>query len=320
MPDQILYTQAEFNADVLALAKIIGAGSPISGIYGVPRGGVLLAYAVGRELSQQQIPVVNGIMSDEEVRERSDILVVDDIIDSGATRTVYARNPFLALHSKKPLDAYLDKFGHSPFSSTGFLNEVGKVWVKYWWEAGSEDQGPEQNITRLLEYIGEDPNREGLKETPARVLRSYDELFAGYKVDPESVFTVFDGEDYDQMVLLRDIEIFSSCEHHWLPFFGKAHLAYIADGKIIGVSKLARLMEIYSRRLQVQERIGEQVVDSLMEHLKPKGAACVIEARHMCMCSRGVSKQNSIMVTSSLRGVFQEEDSARAEFMNLIKG
>lgn len=322
MGEQILYTQDEFERDVSAMAEAVQMLMMrdkllLSGIYGVPRGGVLLAYAVGQDLIGKS--VVNGTMSDEEVRARPDILVVDDIVDSGATRAAYASNPFFALHAKKPFDAYRDIFGHSPFHPTMFLREVGEVWIKYWWEVGSEDQGPEHNITRLLEYIGEDPNREGLKETPTRVLRSYDEIFAGYKADPESVFTIFDGEEYDQMVLLRDVELYSVCEHHMQPFFGKAHIAYIADGKIIGVSKLARLMEIFSRRLQVQERIGEQIVDALMKHLKPKGAACVIEARHMCMCARGVGKQNSIMVTSSLRGAFKDEDSARAEFMNLIR-
>ena len=130
---------------------------------------------------------------------------------------------------------------------------------------------------------------------------------------------VFDSETYDQIVLLKDVELFSTCEHHMLPFIGKAHIAYIPDGKVLGLSKLARLLEIYARRLQIQERIGEQVTSALMDYLKPKGAACIIEAKHLCMQMRGVEKQHSMMITSSLKGVFLTNESARIELMGLIK-
>jgi GTP cyclohydrolase IA len=177
----------------------------------------------------------------------------------------------------------------------------------------------EQTIYHLLKYIGEDPHRDGLKETPKRVVKSYSELFSGYKQKPKDIFTVFEHRGSQSMVLLRDIELYSMCEHHMLPFYGKAHIAYIPqNGKVVGISKLARLLDIFSRRLQIQERICEQVTAALMEHLKPKGAACVIEAVHMCMCARGVNKQNSKMVTSSLKGAFLDEIAVREEFMKLI--
>ena len=174
-------------------------------------------------------------------------------------------------------------------------------------------------VATLIAEIGDNPSREGLKDTPKRVVRSWQELYAGYWEKPEELLTVFDCGTYDQIVLLKDIEMYSMCEHHMLPFYGKAHVAYIPDKKVIGISKLARLLEIYSRRLQIQERIGEEVTGALMDYLQPKGAACIIEARHLCMCARGVGKQNSIMVTSSMKGAFLSDASAKQELMTLIK-
>jgi len=180
-----------------------------------------------------------------------------------------------------------------------------------------------ENVASLLNLIGEDPDREGLKETPERFIKSFKFLCGGYKIDPLSVIKTFSSETYDQMILLKNIEIYSLCEHHLLPFFGKAHVAYIPNGKVIGVSKLARLLDIFSRRLQIQERIGEQVTASLMEGLDAIGAACIIEADHLCMRMRGVEKQNSIMVTSSLKGVFIQPTTmgiaAREELTRLIR-
>lgn len=176
-----------------------------------------------------------------------------------------------------------------------------------------------ENIREQLQYLGENPNREGLQKTPERIIRSWNELYSGYGKDPKDILTVFNSDGYDQIVLLKDIELFSMCEHHMLPFFGKAHVAYIPDKQVVGISKLARLVDIYARRLQIQERIGEQVVNALMEYLKPLGAACIIEAVHMCMRMRGVSKQHSTMITSSLKGVFMEDVPARGELLQLIK-
>jgi len=174
-------------------------------------------------------------------------------------------------------------------------------------------------IKQILQYIGEDPDREGLKETPRRVVNTWEELYSGYGKDPKDILTTFDAKGYDQIVLLKDIELYSMCEHHMLPFFGKAHVAYIPNKKIIGISKLARLVEIYARRLQIQERIGDQVTSALMKYLNPLGTACIIEATHMCMRMRGVAKQNSVMVTSSMKGVFMSKPEARQELMQLIK-
>lgn len=175
-------------------------------------------------------------------------------------------------------------------------------------------------IKQLIMLAGDDPNREGLVDTPLRVVRAYGELFSGYAKEPKDVMKVFDSNGYDQIVICKDIEFYSMCEHHMLPFAGKAHIAYIPGDKIIGLSKLARLLDIYARRLQIQERIADQVTAALMEHLQPQGAACVIEAEHFCMRMRGVSKQNSTMVTSSMKGVFMDKPAARAELMALIKG
>lgn len=178
---------------------------------------------------------------------------------------------------------------------------------------------PWSNIFEILKYIGEDPERDGLKDTPNRVVKSYSELFSGYGKDPKELFTTFQDDKYDQMVILKDIELYSMCEHHMLPFYGKAHVAYIPyGGKVIGISKLARLVDLFARRLQIQERIGNQVTAALDEFLAPEGAACVIEASHMCMQMRGVGKQHSVMTTSSLTGVFKKDPAVRQEFMNLI--
>lgn len=175
------------------------------------------------------------------------------------------------------------------------------------------------SVSNQLKIIGEDPEREGLKETPKRVVKMWDEIYKGYSQKPEDVLTTFSADGYDQIILLKNIEMYSTCEHHMVPFFGKAHIAYIPNGKVIGISKLARLLDIYARRLQIQERLGDQVTDALMKYLQPLGAACIIEACHLCMRMRGVSKQNAIMVTSSLRGVFLEKPEARQELMQLIK-
>lgn len=176
----------------------------------------------------------------------------------------------------------------------------------------------QDTIKEQLKYIGEDPEREGLVGTPDRIVRAWKELFAGYSQDPKDLFTTFQPDGYNQIVLLKDIELFSMCEHHLLPFFGKAHVAYIPGNRVIGISKLARLVDVYARRAQIQERIGEQVTTALMEHLKPQGAACIIEAVHLCMRMRGCSKQHATMKTSSLKGVFIKNLDARTELLSLI--
>lgn len=175
----------------------------------------------------------------------------------------------------------------------------------------------EQIFRQLLDAWGE--HSEGTEETPRRAAKAYEKIFEGYTKTVEEILTTFDAEGYDQMVLLKDIEFYSTCEHHLLPFFGKAHIAYIANGKIVGISKLARILDIFARRRQNQERITKQVCDAIQKHLKPKGVAIVLEAEHLCMRARGVEKQNSVMVTSKLTGRFKISEATRTEFFNLIK-
>src|SRR5437868_4229085 len=176
----------------------------------------------------------------------------------------------------------------------------------------------ERAVREILLAVGENPDREGLLRTPNRVARAYGELMAGLHTDPrvhlKTVFT----ERYDEVVLLRDIEFHSLCEHHLLPFTGRAHVAYLPDGKVVGLSKLARLVEGYARRPQVQERLTTQIADALMEELNPIGAACVIEAVHTCMTIRGAKKHGSTMVTSALRGIFKENPASRSEILSLM--
>lgn len=172
----------------------------------------------------------------------------------------------------------------------------------------------------ILNILGEDPDREGLKKTPMRVAKAMQILTRGYTQDPHKVLTdaLFE-EKYDQMVIVKDIDFFSMCEHHMLPFFGKAHVAYIPDGYITGLSKIARVVDIYSHRLQVQERLTEQIMHCINDTLKPQGVMVVIEAKHMCMQMRGVEKQNSITTTSAYSGVF-DSMKVREEFMSLLRG
>lgn len=175
-------------------------------------------------------------------------------------------------------------------------------------------------VKEILRFVGDNPEREGLVETPKRVVASWKHLFSGYSANPCDVIKTFENEACDEMVLLKDIEMYSMCEHHMLPFVGRAHIAYIPKDRIVGISKLARILEIFSRRLQNQERITTQITDCIMKHLDPKGAACVIEAKHMCIACRGVQKQNSVMVTSSMRGCFRDDPTTRNEFLKIIGG
>ena len=175
-------------------------------------------------------------------------------------------------------------------------------------------------IKDLLVHIGEDPEREGLVKTPDRVAKAYQFLTQGYRQDPDAILrSALFAEDYKQMVVVKDINFFSLCEHHILPFFGKAHVAYIPNGKITGLSKIARVVEVYARRLQVQERMTTQIKECIQRTLNPLGVMVVIEAQHLCMQMRGVEKQNSLTVTSDFTGAF-ERPNTRNEFMELIKG
>jgi GTP cyclohydrolase I len=179
----------------------------------------------------------------------------------------------------------------------------------------------EAAVSTILREIGEDPAREGLINTPKRVARMYDELTAGYRVDPEAllndaIFTV----EYDEMVVVRDIHFHSLCEHHTLPFYGRVHVAYLPKGKVIGLSKIPRIVELYARRLQVQERMTVQIADFIDGHLHPHGVGVVVEGVHMCSVMRGVRKENASMVTSAMRGSFKSDSKTRNEFLELIRG
>ncbi len=178
----------------------------------------------------------------------------------------------------------------------------------------------ERAVREILAAVGEDPEREGLLETPARVARMYAEMFSGLKQDPRIHTQKFFSEQYDEVVLVRDISFCSMCEHHLLPFMGTAHVAYIPEGKVIGLSKIARVVEVISRRPQVQERMTEDIANLLVDELGAKGVAVVIEASHSCMTIRGVKKPGSSMVTSAMKGVFRSNLSSRAEVMQLIYG
>jgi GTP cyclohydrolase I len=178
----------------------------------------------------------------------------------------------------------------------------------------------ERAVREIIEAVGEDPAREGLADTPARVARMYAELFEGLRIDPTQYLKVGFEAGHDEMVILRDIPFYSVCEHHFMPFHGTAAVGYIPDGRVVGVSKLARLVEGYARRPQLQERLTGQVADALMETLRPDGVAVVIEAEHLCMTQRGVKKPGSRMVTSATRGLFRQNQMTRAEFLSLVRG
>ncbi len=180
----------------------------------------------------------------------------------------------------------------------------------------------ETSISHILTAIGEDPSREGLQKTPARVARMYEELLQGYYIDPVALINdaIFDVQ-YDEMVIVRDIEFYSLCEHHMLPFIGRAHVAYIPNGKVLGLSKIPRIVDMYARRLQVQERMTRQIADFLRDLLKPQGVAVVVEAMHLCSMMRGVKKHDARMVTSAMHGAFRANLATREEFLqNIARG
>jgi GTP cyclohydrolase IA len=182
-----------------------------------------------------------------------------------------------------------------------------------------KDVSTEEMYREILRRIGEDPNRDGLLRTPGRVEKSFAYLTKGYQEDPQQMLraALFD-VDYDEMVIVKDVEMFSLCEHHMLPFFGKVHVAYIPKGKVVGLSKIARLVEVFARRLQVQERMTRQIADAIQDAIAPQGVGVVIEARHLCMMMRGIEKQNSSTVTSAMIGCFREKET-RSEFLSLVR-
>jgi GTP cyclohydrolase I len=258
--------------------------------YPIPRGGVPAALAVARFVP---IQIVDS-------PDEADFYI-DDLIDTGSTLERFAGKPFFALLDKR-------SWPH------------GQEWVVWPWE-GSAEGGIEDNVRRLLQYVGEDPERGGLLETPKRVAKAWAFWCSGYEQKPEDIMKVFEdgAEGVDEMVVVKDIPFYTHCEHHMAPFFGTATIAYLPNKKIVGLSKLSRLLDIYARRLQVQERLGCQVADAIMEHLDALGCGVVIKARHLCMESRGICKQGSSTTTSALRGLFKEDPAVRSEFLQLAR-
>ena len=268
-------------------------------VYGIPRGGLVPATMIS---TASHKPLVES--------PNADTLIVDDILDSGKTMEAYNGIGIgrLVLITKDPQKCKSIYYGMA----------VKKTeWVSFPWEVNYETV--EDNIIRILEYIGEDPKREGLLDTPKRIIKSYRELFSGYKQDPKTILSRQFTDSYDEMVVLKDIEFYSFCEHHILPFFGKVSIAYVPRGKVVGISKLARLVEVYSRRLQIQEKLTNEIAQAIFTELGAKGVAVYIKARHFCMIARGVNKQNSEMITSKLLGVLLEKPEARQEFLKLIE-
>lgn len=273
--------------------------------YCIPRGGVPAGYAVNSSLITFGQPLLFV-----DTPERADIFI-DDIIDSGQTYQRYMKSypgkKFYALVSKSK-------------SYSGAAGILLKDWVVFPWE-GDSSGSIEDNVIRLLQYIGEDPARGGLAETPRRVIKAWQHWCSGYSKNPAEVLKVFeDGADKcDEMVIVKDIPVYSKCEHHMADIFGTATVAYVPNGRIVGLSKISRLIDVYARRLQVQERLTNQIADALNEHLRPVGVGVIIRARHMCMESRGICQQGHHTITSALRGVLKDKPEARAEFMSLAK-
>ena len=194
------------------------------------------------------------------------------------------------------------------------LEKIGEL------EAGSADDPIEGAVRRMIAEIGEDPGREGIQKTPARVAKSMRFLTSGYAQDIDKVMNgALYSVAYDEMVIVKDIEIFSMCEHHLLPFFGRCHVAYVPNGKVIGLSKIPRIVDVFARRLQVQERLTVEIAQTIMDKIKPQGVGVIVEARHLCMIMRGVEKQNSTAVTSHMLGVFRDCEGTRSEFLRLVK-
>lgn len=264
--------------------------------YPVPRGGVPVAYALNNLVPM--LLVENPAEAD---------VFIDDLIDSGSTCERYCDE-----HPGVPFFALLDKRTDEQFKDQ---------WIVFPWEVTDDGADASGNdiIVRLLQLVGENADREGLLETPARVVKAWRHWCSGYGKDPAKLLKVFEdgGETYDQMVLVKDIPIYSHCEHHLAAIIGTASIAYIPNGKIVGLSKLSRLADMFARRLQVQERLTDQIADALFKNLEPKGVGVLIKARHLCMESRGICQQGHHTVTTALRGVIKDEPETRAEFLRL---
>lgn len=274
-------------------------GCDLEGVWGVPMGGIPVAALVARLMG------VEHLLIPPTTREQR-VLVVDDLVDSGATLQPFVDRDF-------PTDALFRK----PHSSLADTAEVVDGWVVFPWE---REQGPESAVVRLIEHIGEDPTREGLVKTPARVIKALTEMTSGYALDPAEVLGTVFNETSDEMVVLHGITFASMCEHHMLPFTGTATVGYVPDGKVVGLSKMARLVHMYARRMQVQERMTSQIASAMWDNLRPLGVGVVIHGHHQCMSVRGVKEPGGIMTTSALLGIMKHSDATRHEFLRLANG
>lgn len=292
MPEQVIISWDRFQLDVARLCKVLDPKS-LREVYGVPRGGSYVAL----ELSKYQ----NFIIVDQPT---PGCLVVDDLVDSGTTMERFQGTSRAALY-RKP---------QSPEHVATTLTTIDG-WIKFPWEV---EEGPDDAILRLLQWVGEDPKRDGLIDTPKRVLKAFKEMTSGYQECPADILSKIFEEPYDEVVISRAIPFTSLCEHHLLPFTGTVDVGYLPSRRgVVGLSKLARLVDCFSKRLQVQERMTRQIADSIMTHLVAQGAAVVVRAEHSCMACRGVKKAGSEMVTSCMLGVFRDKPEARAEFLSL---
>jgi len=293
--EPLILTNEDCRKAAWVMARQVEKAEVQNRIYGVPRGGVPVAYLLAKEASGSHVM--------DSAKDAT--VIVDDIIDTGATKRRYPSHPFLALVD------YLPKG----------MRGLGQ-WVVFPWEkTDTKDSSADDIVTRLLQYIGEDPSREGLAETPQRVLRAWKEWTSGYGKNPEEILKCFTdgGERYDEMVVVKDLPFYSTCEHHLAPFFGTATIAYIPDKRVVGLSKLGRILEVFAKRLQIQERLTTDIADALQDNLSPKGVGVMIKARHLCMESRGYSHQGHHTITSCLRGALFVDPRARNEFLSISK-
>ena len=255
-------------------------------VFGVPKGGM----------------IVSNFLTCKKTHDPTKAtVIVDDIVDSGRTKKLHTDNFPLAKFM-----AVIDKQQKTEYDG----------YIVFPWEQAEEDA--EHTVAKMIEHLGDNPLREGIIDTPKRVVKSWKTIYGGYSQKPEDVLKTSFNVDYDEMIISKDIEFYSTCEHHMLPFFGKAHIAYIPRANVVGLSKLSRLLEVYARRMQIQERLTNQIADGMMKVMNPLGCGVIIEAKHFCMVCRGVQKKNSTMITSAIRGLFKSAE-VKNEFHSLCK-
>jgi GTP cyclohydrolase IA len=291
-------TQALTWREVETLTNQLARRRPadVTEVYGVPRNGTVVAALLRAWLPDLQLV--------EQPNGRT-TWVVDDLVDSGTTLARYAEEHRVDALLRKP---------RAPRWLAPLATQV-EGWIVFPWE---QETAPEDNVVRLLTWLGEDPTRDGLRETPDRVLRALKELTRGYVEDPGTILARDFAVAYDELVVVRAVPFWSLCEHHLLPFSGVAAVGYLPADRIVGLSKLVRLVECYARRLQVQERLTVQVADALMVHLQARGAGVILRARHTCMEVRGVRAAPTETVTSAMLGCFRDDPTARAELLTLL--